>query len=349
LIKPSSLYWKERTVLVTGGASFIGSHLVDELVQLGADVTVVDNLSTGKLENLKFSRDKIRFYQLDLEYSHLRELLPLFRSSSVVFHLAATHGGRGYIDRHPADVCSNFSIDHHVLEASCSAGVEKVVFASSACVYPPRLQDYAGSDYLLREEDSDPANLENLLSADLEYGWAKLMGEMQLRAFIKQYGLRGCCMRFVTAYGPRENESHAIAALIYKAFQRADPYVIWGTGDQERDFTYVSDIVAGTIIAAERIDDGMALNLGTGQRRKMSEVANQIFQSLNWRPRNIVFDTTMPTGVASRALDIRRARQLLKWEPRISFNDGLANTIQWYTETHSYEGRVNNLLLTERA
>jgi UDP-glucose 4-epimerase len=323
--------------------------LVDELVGLGADVTVVDNLSSGKLENLKFARDKIQFIQLDLEYSALRELLSVFRDNSVVFHLAATHGGRGFIDGHPADVCSNFSIDHHVLEASCNAGVEKVVFASSACVYPPSLQNQVGSKYLLREEDSDLAGPENHLSADLEYGWAKLMGEMQLRAFIKQYGLRGCCMRFVTAYGPRENESHAVPALIYKAFQRADPYVIWGTGEQERDFTYVSDIVNGTIAAAEVIEDGTPLNLGTGERYQVRDVANRIFQLSNWRPRNVVFDTTMPTGVASRALDTRRARQLLNWEPKISLNDGLANTIRWYTETHSYEGRVNNLVLTERA
>jgi nucleoside-diphosphate-sugar epimerase len=348
MIEPSPPFWTGKSVLVTGGASFIGSHMVDDLVRLGADVTVVDNLSSGKLENLKLSRDKIRFSQLDLEYSDLRDLISIFRGNSIVFQMAATHGGRGYIDGHPADVCSNFSIDHHTLEASCSAGVEKVVFASSACVYPPRLQNRPGSSYLLREEDSDLTNLENCLSADLEYGWAKLMGEMQLRAFIKQYGLRGCCLRFVTAYGPRENESHAIAALIYKAFQRADPYVIWGTGDQERDFTYVSDIVAGTIIAAERIEDGTAINLGTGKRHKMIEVANQIFEFLNWRPMNIAYDTTMPVGVASRSLDIRRARQLLNWKPETSFINGLANTIRWYTQTHSYDGRVNNLLLTER-
>jgi nucleoside-diphosphate-sugar epimerase len=341
-------YWKERTALVTGGASFIGSHLVDELVGLGADVTVVDNLSSGKIENLRSSRDKIRVIQLDLEYSSMRELLPAFRGNTVVFHLAATHGGRGYIDSHPADVCSNFSIDHHVLEASCNAGVEKVVFASSACVYPPRLQAQTGSNYLLREEDSDLADPEHQFSADLEYGWAKLMGEMQLRAFIKQYGLRGSCMRFVTAYGPRENESHAIAALIYKAFQRADPYVIWGTGDQERDFTYVSDIVTGTVAAAERIEDGTAVNLGTGKRYSLREVANRIFQLINWRPRNVIFDTTMPTGVVSRSLNIRRARQVLNWEPKTSLDHGLAKTIQWYAGTHSFEGRVNNLLLTER-
>lgn len=346
---PGLSFWNDKPVLVTGGASFIGSHLVDQLVALGSRVTVIDNLSSGKLENLKPSLDRIRFVELDLEYSQLENLVPAFRGNDIVFHLAATHGGRGYIDGHPADVCSNFAIDHHVLEASYNAGVEKVVFASSACVYPPSLQGSPGSDYLLREEDSELSNLEHPLSADLEYGWAKLMGEMQLRAFIEQYGLKGCSLRFVTAYGPRENESHAIIALIYKAFQRLDPYVIWGSGNQERDFTYVSDIVSGTIAAAERIDKGDAINLGTGRRHNMKDIANRIFQLIEWRPKATKYDTSMPTGVASRALDIRKAKQMLHWEPKVSLDDGLSQTVQWYTRTHAYEGRVNDLLLTERA
>jgi len=223
-------FWASKSVLVTGGASFIGSHLVDKLVELGAQVTVVDNFSSGRIENLQQSIEKIRIVKMDLEWSRLDEIVRVFEGHEIVFHLAATHGGRGYIHKHPADVCSNFAIDHHVLEVSLKAGVERVVFASSACVYPPKLQASIGSTYLLREDDSNPFKLDEPLSADLEYGWAKLMGEMQLIAFIKQYGLKGCNLRFVTAYGPRENETHAIIALIYKAFEKMDPFVIWGTG-----------------------------------------------------------------------------------------------------------------------
>ena len=212
--------WRGSRVLVTGGASFIGSHLVDKLVELGAEVTVVDNFSSGRIENLQQSIDRINVVKLDLEYESFDEILKVFKGHEIVFHLAAVHGGRGYIHTHPADVSSIFAIDHRVFEASVRAGVDKVVYASSACVYPPRLQAKIGSDYLLREEDSDPFKLDEPMSADLEYGWAKLMGEVQLIAFIKQYGLKGVSLRFVTAYGPRENETHAIIALIYKAFER---------------------------------------------------------------------------------------------------------------------------------
>lgn len=340
-------FYEGKKVLVTGGASFIGSHLVDKLVELGAQVTVIDNLSSGKLENLKNSWNKIKFIKEDLEYATLDRLMEIFKGHEIVFHLAAVHGGRGYIHTHPADVCSNFAIDHHVFEASYKADVEKVVFASSACVYPPKLQSKVGSNYLLKEEDSNPFDLKDYLSADIEYGWAKLMGEIQLIAFIKQYGLKGCSVRFVTAYGPRENETHAIIALIYKAFERMDPYVIWGNGEQERDFTYVEDIVEGTLLAAKKVSDGTPINLGTGKRYKIKDVAERIFDIMGWRPKKIVFDTSKPVGVISRALDISRAKELLGWTPRFTLEEGLRKTIEWYESSHVRKGYVDEKLLME--
>jgi UDP-glucose 4-epimerase len=236
-----------------------------------------------------------------------------------------------------------------VFEAAYRGGVDRVVFASSACVYPPRLQSAYGSDYLLREEDSDPSRLDEPLSADIEYGWAKLMGEVQLNAFIKQYGLKGCSVRFVTAYGPRENETHAIIALIYKAFEQMDPYVIWGTGEQDRDFTYVEDIVSGTLLAAEKVVDGTPINLGTGRRFKLKDVAELVFKLMGWRPKKILFDTSKPVGVVSRALDISRAKKLLGWEPRFTLEEGLKKTIDWYVKTHTRRGYVDQKILMERA
>ncbi len=344
---PDNSFWKQKRVLVTGGASFIGSHLADSLVGLGSKVTVVDNLSSGTLDNLEKSFHEIKFVREDLEYSSLRNLVSLFEGNEVVFHLAATHGGRGYINSHPADITSNFAIDHHVFEACATARVGKVVFASTACVYPPVLQSKVGSSYLLREEDAPVDHLDQPLSSDLEYGWAKLMGEMQLNSFIRQYHMKGCSVRFVTAYGPRENETHAIVALIYKAFEQMDPYVIWGDGNQERDFTYVSDIVSGTLLAAEKISDGTPVNLGTQRRISLVEIARMIFDLMDFHPR-IKFDSAGPVGVLSRALDISRARTLLGWEPRVILEEGMRGTIDWYVKTHKPNGGVVEKLLYER-
>ena len=339
--------WKDCPVLVTGGASFISSHLIDKLVEFGASITVVDDLSNGKKENLVNSWDKIKFIHQDLEYISKKEITDIFTGNEIVFHFAADHGGRGYIDTHPADVCSNFAIDHHVFEACSNTNVEKVIFSSSACVYPTELQNKIGSDYKLKEDDSDPENLDGFLSADVEYGWAKLMSEVQMKSFYKQYGLKGCPVRFVTAYGPREDETHAIIALIYKAVEKMDPYEIWGNGNQERDFTYVEDIVSGSILAAEKISEMTPINLGTGQRYKMIDVVKMICEILNWTPSSFNFDTTKPSGALSRSLDNTKAKELLGWEPKFSLKEGLEKTIKWYIEQHKITGKVNQSLLFE--
>ena len=345
----SENFWDDTRILVTGGASFIGSHLVDKLVTLGSNVTVIDDLSSGKKENLSQSWDKIQFKKNDLEYITKSELNNLFRDQEIVFHLAAIHGGRGFITTHPADVSSNFSIDHHVFEACMNSNVKNLVFASTACVYPTELQNEIGSNYKLKEEDSDPLKLDGYMSADIEYGWGKLMSEMQLHAFRKQYGLKGCPVRFVTAYGPRENKTHAIIALIYKAIEKMEPFEIWGNGEQERDFTYVEDIVEGSILAGEKIFDGTPINLGTGTRYKIKEVVEMICKILNWRPDNFKFDTSKPVGALSRALDNSTAKKLLGWEPRFTLKDGLEKTIEWYLHNHKQEGSVNEEELLEHS
>ena len=283
-----------------------------------------------------------------MEYIAKDEIRSIFRDQQVVFHLAAVHGGRGYITKHPADVCSNLSIDHHVFEAAMDSNVENIAFASTACVYPTELQAKVGSDYKLKESDSDPTNMEGYMSADIEYGWGKLMSEMQMHSFIKQYGLKGCPVRFVTAYGPRENETHAIIALIYKAVNKMDPYEIWGNGQQERDFTYVEDIVEGTILAAENISDGTPVNLGTGQRYKIIDVVKIMCDIIGWHPSEFKFETSMPVGAVSRALDNTRAQQLLGWNPRFTLEEGLRRTMEWYVSTHTAEIGIKQEVLLER-
>ncbi|MDN5847438.1 MAG: NAD-dependent epimerase/dehydratase family protein [Candidatus Nitrosocosmicus sp.] len=320
---------------------------MDKLVTLGAEVIVIDNLSSGKLENLSLSKDKIKFVNKDLEYLQKDDIKELFKDQEKIFHLAAVHGGRGYITNHPADVCSNLAIDHHIFEAASNSSIENIVFASTACVYPTKLQHEIGSIYKLKEEDSNPLNLDGFLSADIEYGWGKLMSEIQMLAFQKQYGLKGCPVRFVTAYGPRENETHAIIALIYKAVERMDPYIIWGDGQQERDFTYVEDIVNGCLLASKQIKDCTPINLGTGERYKIIDVVNMIFKILGWKPMEIKTDLTKPVGALSRALDNDRANKLINWQPQFTLEEGLRRTIQWYIETHTKYGIVNEKKLLE--
>jgi UDP-glucose 4-epimerase len=341
--------WKNKKVLVTGGASFIGSHLVDKLVSLGAKIRVADDLSSGKLKNLDLSLPHVEFSEGDLrDRVFARKVVS---GVDVVFHLAACHGGRGFIDTHPADCASNLVLDGIVFDEASRAGVERVCFASSACVYPTNLQEAPvnGNTVYLKEAQANPFKA-GCAAADGEYGWAKLMGEMTLHAYWKQYGLKSVSCRLFTAYGERENETHAVIALIAKAFIKMDPYEIWGNGQQDRNFTYVGDIVDGMIRAAEEIEDASAVNIGTAEHIKIIDSAQMIFAQTGFTPKSIDFDTSKPVGVFSRAADLSRTRELLRWEPRTSFQEGLRRTIEWYYGDRNLEEVASRLgvLLTER-
>ncbi len=346
---PLETHWGEVRVLVTGGASFIGSHLVDRLIGAGADVRVADDLSSGNLENLGHGLERIDFREGDLrETAFAREALA---GRQVVFHLAALHGGRGFIDTHPADCATNMVLDGVVFAESLRAGVERVCFASSACVYPVGRQARAadGAQALLQEAWADPFAA-GCAASDGEYGWAKLMGEMALSAYRKQYGLKSVSCRLFTAYGERENETHAIVALIAKAFVRQDPFEIWGDGQQDRNFTYVADIVEGMLRAAVRIEDASAVNIGTAQHVKVIDAARLVFELTGFAPTSINFDTSKPVGVFSRAADLTRTRARLGWEPSVGVREGLLRTIDWYERTHDRDDVAARLtaLLSER-
>jgi nucleoside-diphosphate-sugar epimerase len=350
--------WKDTKVLVTGGASFIGSHIVDTLLRNGALVTVADDLSSGKLENFEFPLKKgekgniwlsenLKILIGDLkDISFTRSVMT---DQAIVFHLAALHGGRGYIDSHPAQCCSNMILDQLVFQEAWKANVNRVCFASSACVYPSYLQESTGSSYLLKETDANPF-VRDKAFADLEYGWAKLMGEMALSAYHRQYGMKTAAVRIFTAYGPRENETHAIIALIAKAFINQDPYVIWGTGEQDRNFTYVQDIVDGLILASEKIENGSPLNAGRDDRLTLNDAAKMVFDIMKWYPKEIAHDVTKPQGVASRAADLTKARKEFKWEPKVGYEEGFRKTIEWYIKKkQKAEVKANlNRLLNER-
>jgi len=351
--------WSRKKVLVTGGASFIGSHLVDKLLREGAEVRVADDFSSGKIENLEYSfksvsphhlraRDSLlEVYRGDLKEKNFTKFV--LQDVDIVFHLAALHGGRGYIHTHPAECCTNMILDQLVFEEAHRAGVERICFASSACVYPSYLQKEVESTYLLKEEDADPF-VRDKAFADLEYGWAKLMGEMALEAYHREYGMKTSAVRIFTAYGTRENGSHAITALVARAFMRMDRSVIWATGEQDRNFTYVEDIVDALMLAAEKIEDGSPVNAGRDDRITLNKVAEMIFELTGWKPKKIIHDLTKPQGVASRAADLTRARSLLGWEPKFSYREGFKRTIEWYFHSKNKKEVKKNLevLLLER-
>jgi nucleoside-diphosphate-sugar epimerase len=323
--------WNSKKVLVTGGASFIGSHLVDRLVDLGADVRVVDDFSTGLHANLQAHLDS---NSIELLHDDLLEpgvARSAMSDREVVFHLAAMHGGRGYVDLNQAGPASNLALDGLVFREALRAGIEKVVFASSGCVYPNALQDDPQTALFLTEDLVRPP-----YDADNMYGWAKLMAELTLKSYWQEYGMGAACCRFFTAYGPRALEGHAIMAMMARALVRQNPFEIWGDGTQVRNWTYIDDIVRGTILAAERIDDATAVNIGTMERVSVIDAAQAVLQYANFDAEIRCLEL-MPTGPANRVADNSLARKRLGWTPQVSFSEGLHRTIDWYFATKSVD------------
>jgi nucleoside-diphosphate-sugar epimerase len=324
--------WQGMHVLVTGGASFIGSHLVEALAARGAKVRIVDNLSSGRLENVRelIDLEKIEFIQADLVEPGVAERA--VQGSEVVFHLAADHGGRGYVDLHQAACSTNLALDGIVFNACRKAGVYKIVFASSGCVYPNYLQTNLDQELYLTEDLVRPP-----YDADNMYGWAKLMAELSLQAFYRDWGLRSASCRYFTVYGPRGHENHAVIAMIARSFIDQDPFIVWGTGEQIRNWTHVSDIVDGTLLAAEKIDDGTAVNLGTMERIHVIDAVREVLRYTGKEHLCIERRLDMPVGPLNRVADNRLAQQLLGWQPKVRFVDGLHATIDWYYSTKNKE------------
>ena len=258
--------------------------------------------------------------------------------------MACDHGGRGYVDLHQAACSTNLALDGNVFLAAYKAGVEKIVFASSGCVYPNYLQtDVSKKVYLTENLVKPPYDSDNM------YGWAKLMGELTLKAYAKEWKMKTASCRYFTVYGERGKEDHAVIAMIARAFIKQNPYNVWGTGQQIRNWTYVKDIVNGTILAAEKIADGTAVNLGTTERIRVIDAVQEIFRYTKFSAK-IILQPDMPTGPLNRVAENKLAKKLLGWEPQTKFVDGLHKTIDWYfaNKNRAEVSKIINHKLTEK-
>ena len=300
-------------VVVTGGAGFIGSHLVEGLLERGYDVLVIDDLSTGKLENISHLLPRIHFVRGSiLEFP----LEALFEGAEFVFHLAAIPGVPRSIEDPLATHEVNGTGTLKVLLAARKCGVRKVVYASSSSVY-------GDTPVLPKREDMPP-------KPRSPYGVSKLTGEKYCEVFRAVYGLPTASVRYFNVYGPRQDAGSPYAAVIPSFIKRAlsdEPPVIFGDGEQTRDFTFVRDAVMGTILAAESDGEGV-FNIARGERISINKLACLILRLLgkNIKP---VHEKPRPGDIRHSLADISRARAI-GFEPEYGIEEGLKETICYY-------------------
>lgn len=321
-------FWKDKRVAVLGGAALIGSHLVEALLAAGAKPWVVDNLSSGKKENLPADTPLLT---ADLRDTAVAKYA--VDNAQIVFHLASQHGGRGFVSGHKIALFDNLALDTTIFRACAEQQVDKVVLAGSACAYPVHYQDNIEEDMQLNEAMID---YNDLRQPDGPYGLQKLTAEMMLDAYVEQGAFSGVTARMFTVYGPRIGETHAIGAMIARTLIRQDPFEIWGDGNQKRNWTYVTDTVDGLMRAAEFMNRG-AVNIGTEEVWTPYMAAELVWEIVGWFPRRVNFLENMPTGPVNRIANAKKAHEVLGWWQNVGFVKGLRQTIDWYIGTHKIE------------
>ncbi len=308
-------------VLVTGGAGFIGSHIAATLAARGARVRIIDNLSTGHLENVEEIGGEIDFVQASInDAAALRGAL---EDVELIFHEAAIPSVPRSVERpretHEASVEATFSL----LLAAKESGVRRVVYAASSSAY-------GDQPTLPKVETMSPDPLS-------PYAVAKLVGEYYCQVFYRAYGLETVCLRYFNVFGPRQDPGSQYSGVISRfisALMRGETPVIFGDGEQSRDFTYVANAVDANLRAAETVlGVGQVINVANGQRITLNRLLETIKQLTGRTDAQAAYQAPRVGDVRHSLADITRARELLGYEPQMGLEEGLRRTMEWWQQS----------------
>ena len=304
-----------ENVLVTGGAGFIGSNLIRRLLELGKSVVVVDNLSTGKVENLV---EGVLFYQHDITDVEMMDRIFKLHRPSHVFHLAAQASVPRSVKDPVFDASVNILGSLNILNLSVEYGVKKVIFSSTGgAIYGD------GVSRIPTPETETPYPFS-------PYGIAKLSVEHYLRFFKEEHGLDYTSLRYGNVYGPRQDPfgEAGVVAIFTKRMLEGDEVVINGDGEYIRDYVYVEDVVEANVLAVER-GSGEILNIGTGRGTSVNELF-EILKGITGYSRDPVHGPPRPGDLRKSILDPSKAERVLGWKPRTSLEEGLKKTVEWF-------------------
>lgn len=304
--------WKNKKILVTGGNGFLGQNVVRLLKQAGATDIVIP-----------------RSCECDLRIQE--NCAKIVQNIDLIFHLAAKVGGIGLNRDRPGELFyDNLVMGLHLMEEARKVGVEKFVTVGTICSYPK----YTKVPF--EEEDIWNGYPEE---TNAPYGLAKKMLLVQSQAYRQQYGFNSIVLFPTNLYGPNDNfdlySSHVIPALIKKIYEakskNQQQIVLWGDGSPSRDFLYVEDAARGLILAAEKYDKSDPVNLGNGIEISIAELAHLIMKLIGYKVK-IIWDKSKPNGQPRRCVNIKKAETEFGFKPQVSFEEGLARTIQWYEQ-----------------
>lgn len=301
-----------RNVLVTGGAGFIGSNLVNELLRMSNNVTVLDNFSSGYVSNLE-TQSRLKVINGDVR--NKSDVETAMYGVEVVFHLAASVGNKRSIDFPLVDAEINVLGTLNILEAARKFGVRKIVASSSAGIFG--------------ELKTIPINEEHPIEPDSPYGCTKLCEEKLCLSYAKLYDIEAVCLRYFNVFGPNQRYDaygNVIPIFVFRSLNN-EQITIFGDGEQTRDFVHVYDVVQANIKAAESIGVSGAFNIASGKSITINNLVKLIAE--NCATLNFVYGSVRAGDVRDSLADISKAQRLLSYNPTITFEDGLIEYINW--------------------
>jgi nucleoside-diphosphate-sugar epimerase len=330
-------YWCNKKVLVTGGAGFIGSYLVELLLDEGAKVSVIDNLSSGRLENLSGVSNVITFFQNDMR--NLDFCRAAAAGKDVVLNLASPVFGIEYSSTHHGKMLTDVvQIGFNALRAAYLEGVKRFLVVSSSCVYPDDAK-------IPTPESEGTRGVPEQVNAG--YGWGKRMVELQAQYYAQEYGMEIAIARPFNAYGHREpfelNKANVMPSLICKVLRGDNPVIVWGSGNQTRSFIHGKDFAMGLKLITELYPAADPVNLGHDRETSIRELAEQIVK-ITGKKNKLFFDTSKPEGAKRKSADVTKLRKITGgFVPQITLDEGLKEMIEYIEKEiarHSLQNKI---------
>lgn len=315
-------FWKGKNVLVTGGSGFIGSFVVEQLINRGSIVTVPVRRRDEIVNIFHLTGEKLKVLEGDLLDPQFVERAT--KGQEVVFHLASFKKNIAFHQKYPADILRiNALLSINLLEAAKNQNIDRFLLMSSGIVYGPESQSPN------KEEDGLLGEVE---AAHYGYGWSKRFSEVLARAYTLQTGMKIAIARPYNIYGPRDNfdkeSAQVVPAFINRIIDRENPFVMWGDGNQERSFLYVEDLARGLLDLTENYAVGDPVNFGTNEVTTLKGLALSLME-IEDIDLKLQFDTSKPGGLAKRNCDNSKSFEKIGFQPRYSLKEGLKKTIGW--------------------
>lgn len=317
------MFYEGKRILVAGATGLIGTNLVEVLLQRGAHIR-------GTIHKVPRVIRDTRVQYVNVDLTRREDCGAAVRDVEYVFLCAAnTSGARVMVENPLAHITENLLINSQMLEAACLAKVDRVLFISSTTAYPP-------VEYPVKE---DAGFIGDPHDSYLGVGWMKRYIEKLALFYYRKYCLKVALVRPTNVYGPYDKfdfeRSHVLPALIRKAVEKQDPFEVWGDGTAVRDFVYVTDVVDALLMALEQCANCDPVNLGSGQPVTIRQCVNTILKLTGHTNASVVYDPSKPTTIPVRLVDLTKAKTVLGFEPKVSFEEGLRRTITWYRQAVS--------------